>query len=418
MTAGALRIVAVADSDSYVKWAASLLAGWDGIEPTLLLLETPLLVSDAQKTSALSATGFPEDRVRQVSFDDLPQAVVDADADVVLLAGRGPLVRLVARELARLEPRPVLISGLPGIGIPARAAALKYRAQCDLFVVHSRREREAFGERAEAVGIGIRLGLTRLPFADARPVAGGDDLVFAAQAIVPREREDRVRVSALLVDAARADAGRRVVVKLRSAAGEKETHAEKHRYPDLIEALGPVPDNLVISYAPMSEALETAQGLLTVSSTAAIEAAGRGVPVIALDTFGISRPMLNEVFADSGMLAGEKAVIDRDFHAPDPAWLRDNYFHAPEDDDLDERVRELVVLRRAGALAPLAAPSARGGGLRLAWDRRRVLGDADTSVAGRVALVVGTPLRLALVARNRLRTALRRPPVDPVIRPT
>lgn len=403
MTADALRVVAVADSDSYVKWAASLLAAWPRVEASLLLLETPLLVSAAQEQRAVAGAGFDPARVRRVPFAQLADEVASADADVVVLAGRGPLVRLAARELARLEPRPVLVSGLPGIGIPARAAALSYRAQCDLFVVHSRRERDAFTERARMLGIGMRFALTRLPFADARPAAGGDDLVFAAQAIVPREREDRRRVAELLVTAARADPGRRVVVKLRSAAGEKETHSERHRYADLLARLSPLPDNLVVSYAPMAQALESAQGLLTISSTAAIEAAGRGVPVIALDSFGISTPLLNEVFADSGMLGDEAAVVAREFRRPDPAWLRDNYFHPAEQDDLDARVRELVAMRAAGSLPAPRPLTARGGPLRLAWDRRRVLGRADRSLAGLVAVLVGTPARLAVLARNRLR---------------
>jgi hypothetical protein len=45
---GRSRIVAIADTDSYVKWSAALIGGaadrWDA---TLLVLETPLVVSEA-----------------------------------------------------------------------------------------------------------------------------------------------------------------------------------------------------------------------------------------------------------------------------------------------------------------------------------------------------------------------------------
>ena len=39
-----------------------------------------------------------------------------------------------------------------------------------------------------------------------------------------------------------------------------------------------------------------------------------------------------------------------------------------------------------------------GGALRLIWDRKRALGRYDTSVAGMVALVIGTPARWMVLA--------------------
>ena len=83
----------------------------------------------------------------------------------------------------------------------------------------------------------------------------------------------------------------------------------------------------------MARALDTAEGLVTVSSTAAIEAVARGIPVIALDTFGVDDKLINTVFVGSGLLGAEEAVIAREFRHPAPAWLDDNYFHDPAADD-------------------------------------------------------------------------------------
>uniref|UniRef100_UPI0035AF29CD DUF6716 putative glycosyltransferase n=1 Tax=Microbacterium sp. TaxID=51671 RepID=UPI0035AF29CD len=113
------RIVAVADTDSYVKWAAALLATLPGEwDASLLVLDTPLVVSDAQLAAALSGSGLPPGRVTRVRWEELAPAVRRADADAVVLAARGPLVRVLARELAALDPRPVMVTGLPGISIP------------------------------------------------------------------------------------------------------------------------------------------------------------------------------------------------------------------------------------------------------------------------------------------------------------
>ncbi|HEY9309340.1 MAG TPA: DUF6716 putative glycosyltransferase, partial [Microbacterium sp.] len=368
------RVVAIADTDSYVKWAAALLGGvaerWDA---ALLVLETPLVVSDGQLASALSGSRLPRERVERISYGRLSARLAELEADVVVLGARGPLVRVLARELAALPQRPVVVTGLPGISIPATRRAVVYRLQCDLFVVHSRREVREFGALSARTGYAHRYALATLPFARGAQVSGsgsvagrgggGGDLVFAAQAKVPAERADRLGIARMLVRAAEADPSRRVVLKLRAADGEHQTHVEQDGYPELLAALGPLPPNLVTSTGPMRKALATAEGLVTVSSTAAIEAIARGIPVIALDTYGVSPQLINETLADADLLAGEDDVVARRFRHPDPEWLDENYFHSPDADDWTDHVEALLAQRSAGRLPPRAGFVRRGGAL-------------------------------------------------------
>ena len=332
--AGRLRIVAIADTDSYVKWAAALIGSLPGTE--LIVLDTPLVVSDTQLAVALRGSGLSRprgrggagDRVRRAGYGDLPRLLSGADA--VLLAARGPLVQVLQRQISSMDPCPVVVTGLPGISIPPTRLALHFRRGCDLFVLHSHREVREFASLAIERGIRQRFALATLPFARAttrEPAADGTDLVFAAQAKVPAEREERMRVVRLLIAAAEAAPERRVVLKLRGRPGEAETHRELHSYPELLAEVGELPENLVVSTEAMSTALRRAEGLVTVSSTAAIEAAATGVPVIALDTFGVSEQLINVVFIGSDLLAGEDDVIHRRFRALRPQWRRDNYFH-------------------------------------------------------------------------------------------
>jgi hypothetical protein len=399
-----VRLVALADSDSYVKWGAAL-AGtlspeWDR---ELLVLESPMVVSDAQLRAALAGSGI--DRVTRVRFPEVAPRLAADPPDAVLVATPGPIARVLMRVIAELTPRPVLVSGLPGISIPTTRKALIYRRQADLVVLHSHREVREFARLSRARGWDHRFGLATLPFVTRR-TAFGTDLVFAAQAIVPAAREDRLQVAAMLRDAALAEPDRRVVIKVRARAGENQTHPEQDGYPDLIATLGPVPPNLLVSADPMATALDTAEGLVTVSSTAAVEAMARGIPVIALDTFGIRRSLINPVFRESGLFGGRDAVLARTFRHPEPGWLDDNYFHAPAAADWVTTLESLVAARRAGRLAPRPAHLPPGGALRAAWDRKRALGDADRSVAGRVALVVGTPLRALVRGKNRMRRVI------------
>lgn len=413
-----LRVVAIADTDSYVKWSAAILGGLmvrDGSErwdAALLVLETPLVVSDGQLASALSGSRLPRDRVERIAYSRLIARLTELRADVVVIGARGPLVRVLARDIAAMPGRPVVVTGLPGISIPATRRAVVYRLQCDLFVVHSKREVREFRALSARTGYAHRYALATLPFArgarvtgsgTAASAEGGGDLVFAAQAKLPAERADRLAVARMLVRAAEADPSRRVVVKLRAATGEHQTHVEQDGYPELLASLGPLPPNLVTSTAPMRKALATAEGLVTVSSTAAIEAIARGIPVIALDTYGVSPQLINETLADADLLAGEADVVARRFRHPDPEWLDENYFHPPEDDDWTDQLADLAAQRSAGRLPPRTGFVRRGGALRDAWERRVALGRADTSAAGAIAFAVGVPLRTVARLVHRVR---------------
>ena len=428
-----LRVVAIADADSFVKWSASLLGAVPGIRPHLLLVRTPLTASLEQQRTALAGTGMPAEAVTRVRFAEVQAWLEGQRPDVVLLAGRGPFVRLLGRVIDTLTHRPVTVSGLPGMAVPAQRGALEYRRHTDLLVLHSHREERAFAELGRRIGVSVPTALATLPFARRRqrmlkpehlrvdavatsrggvvvaerpptPVAvrpRATDIVFAAQALVPVEREERAEIAAMLVRAAEADPGRRVVVKLRSRPGESETHLERDPYTELLPERHP--DNLVFSYESMASALDSAAGLVTVSSTAAIEATALGIPVIALDSFGVSKSLLNTVFVGSGLLGGRSEVVAGRFRHPHPDWLRDNYFHPESESTWWERVEQLVALRRAGALPAKRVPAARGGAMHDAWHRASVLGGEDRTLQGAAALAVGVPVTGALAALRRRR---------------
>jgi putative glycosyltransferase DUF6716 len=401
-----MKFIAIADSDSYLKWAAAFLGALpDGTERELILIETPVLPSAAQREAALAVGGVAPERLFSLPLADLLGALRRESPDAVLIALRGPVAAVLIRMIAELPDRPVIVTGLPGISIPATRKALAFRRQADLFVLHSRREIREFTAMSRVYGWTHRFALATLPFVERRTGPAGTDLVFAAQALVPPTLDDRARVLRMLIAAAREDPSRRVVIKVRGLAGDRQTHDEVVGYPELLTSIADPPANLVVSTAAMSIALNTAQGLMTVSSTAAIEAIARGIPVIALDVFGIGPQLINPVFEGSGLFGGADAVVRREFRHPAPAWLDDNYFHPAEDDDVAPQLEALVAARRHGVL-PAREPARKAGGrLRLAWDRKRAFGESDRTVSGAVALAVGTPARATVIAARRVKRA-------------
>jgi len=418
-----VKLLAVADSDSYVKWGAALLsrapAGWDR---RLVVLASPVLPSADQLSAALATAGRSIARPAVIDLAALAVRVAKQQPDVVLLSVRGPLVKVVVRAIVGAAARrPVIVTGLPGISVPATRKAVAHRAQADLFVVHSRRELREFEALANKMRAPQRFALATLPFLPApvrapSPVRSPPelvgDIVFAAQAKVPALKAERLALLGWLAESARRHPSIRVVIKVRATHGEQQTHAETHDYAALLPLLQPpAPANLVVEGGAMSAHLATAGGLVTVSSTAAIEAIALARPVLILGDFGVDAEMINTVFIGSGLIGGSSDLLDAEFRHPDAAWLDDNYFHGQGGDDwvaqvtalLDQRARTdfpLKVLQRGTA----------GGRLRRAWDRKRALGRFDRSWTGMLALAIGMPLLTLLRARRKL---LRRPaPVD------
>ncbi|MCS6558195.1 hypothetical protein NYQ31_07265 [Curtobacterium flaccumfaciens] len=425
------RVVGLVDTDSFAKWGAHLLASapadWD-LE--LRTVATPRSASPKQLRSAFRGLDH-----RLAHLHREPPAPKDVDAvveelrqdppDAVLVSLIGPVAELVIDEVHRRIPdRPVLVSGLPGISFPSKWKGIFFRARADLFVLHSHREVRAYEEMAREGGVEPHFALATLPFARGAGATGGagasdgagsmgrDSVVFAAQPSVPFERADRALVVRWLVETARAHPEWRVVIKTRAAAGEHQTHREEHPYPDLVPA--DAPTNLVVESGPMAEHLDRAVALVTISSTAVLEAAARGVPALTLTDFGIGRHLINEVFVGSGLEGDAVDLVDGRFGVVRPEWMRDNYFHRAAEDDWQHRLVELMARRDAGTLVDRApARRSRGGVLRRAWERKNALGGADRSPLGLVALGIGAPIRGAKRLARRVR-ALVDPP-EPVV---
>ncbi|NUO98569.1 MAG: hypothetical protein HOV97_33615 [Nonomuraea sp.] len=326
-----MRVLAVADSDSYLKWAACLLDDLpEGCESELAVVRTPIAPSEEQIAAAVGGRAAPP----VLSARSLRRLAERTAPDAILVACTGPVVDvLVADVLAGLRPRPVFVSGLPGISVPATDKAWLFRSGCDLFVVHSEREVAEFSRIAARLGGGGAVGLARLPFLRPRAAAAeGGKVVFATQAKVPRAREERERVLTSLAELAERRPELEVVVKLRALEHERQTHNERHHYQRLWREMGE-PGRLTFAAGSMHDQLTRAAGFVTVSSTAALEAVAMGVPSLVLSDFGVNAEMINLVFEGSGLLGTLDDLAAGDFRTAEPGWCAANYFHPAGRDD-------------------------------------------------------------------------------------
>ena len=361
------RVIAISDSDSYLKWSVATLralpASWSSRQ---VVIKNPVLPSPEQ---ARTAAGGP---VPVLSYPALMRTLRKEAPDVVLLAASGPVVAaLVTATVLRANDRPVLVTGLPGISVPATPRAITLRAGCDLFLLHSHREIAEFAELADQLAVPTTFGLAGLPYLTRRPEdpdppPPGADLLFAAQAKVPPARAEREQILLALAETGSA------VVKLRALSTEWQTHHEPWPYPrlyaELVRQRRVAPDAVRFAAGPMDQALAQARGLATVSSTAALEAMAAGRPVLALRDFGVTPEMINTVFEGSGCLGTLADLKAGRLYAADPAWMRENYFHPAADNTWLGRLDQLLADRASGRLHRRSAPT----GSRWVRARRRL----------------------------------------------
>ncbi|MBB2910150.1 hypothetical protein FHS43_001413 [Streptosporangium becharense] len=349
----------MADSDSYLKWAACLLRDLpSGCDTELAVIRTPIVPSEAQIHAAVAGSAADPP---VLSARGLRRVAERFRPDAVLVACTGPVVDvLVGEVLSGLRPRPVFVSGLPGISVPATEKAWLFRSGCELFVLHSGREVEEFSAAGRRLGGGGEVGLARLPFLHTRdevPVTGPRNrVVFATQAKVPRRREERERILLTLAELAGERPDLDVVVKLRALDTERQTHNERYHYQRLWQRLaadGRVdPGAVRFAVGPMHEHLAHAAGFVTVSSTAALEAIAQRVPLLVLSDFGVGAEMINLVFEGSGLLGTLDDLARGRFLTPDEAWCKANYFHPDDESDWISRLVSLVGQARSGRLVP------------------------------------------------------------------
>jgi len=359
------RILAVADSDSYFKFACATL---DALGPAwdrqVVLVRTPILPTPGQQAAARAGT-FLQGAAPAPVLPTRALAPLLGSADVVLAAATGPVVQEVFHRVAARRGRPragrstALVSALPGVAYPATAKAMRFRALGDAFITHSHAEARDFTGVLAALGSRQAVLTARLPFLasagypapDTTPVRS---VVFAAQAKFPVERAEREQVLEALARTRRAHPHVEVIVKLRTAAGGPQTHREAHPFDRLWQDLlarGRVGAGEVrFATGPMDAVLLPGTLLVTVSSTAVLEAIDRGLASIVLGDFGVGASLYNQVFADSGLVGGLADVEALAGRHPDAVWLRDHYFH-PRGPEPTASLLELARRARSGGLS-------------------------------------------------------------------
>ncbi|MFD5702570.1 DUF6716 putative glycosyltransferase [Streptomyces lasiicapitis] len=382
------RVAVLADSDTRWKWGsltASRLAGAvEGAAEATgergLHLDGYLLRGRATPTPRqLEEVGVRADSLREVTAIEFLKAIEangrdsggrgsdggdEAPYDIIVLALVGGAVQAVLHGLARVwngsARRPLVVTGYVGVVYEKLADGLLLRHGADVVLANSRQDAERFREVYDGVGADAS-GVVEaaLPFLGGEPYAPREPhtVLFAAQPSVPEKRADRSYLLSRLLQHAKRHPEREVLLKLRSKPGEHTTHIEELPYQKLVRSED-VPPNFRLVYGHMGEVLDRTDLLVTVSSTAALEALHRRVPTAVLTDLGIREALGNHAFIGSGCLASWDQLDAGHSPTPDPEWVArqgvaaDGAYETAFD-AARKRVAELAERARDGSLEPI-----------------------------------------------------------------
>ncbi|MYR47179.1 DUF6716 putative glycosyltransferase [Streptomyces sp. SID5910] len=361
----ARRIAVLADSDTRWKWGA-LTASRISPDGADLHLDGYLLRGRATPTARqLAEVGADADSLREVTAAEFLRAMAQESYDVLVLALVGGGVQAVLHGLRHAwqgrTGRPVVVTGYVGVVYEKLTDGLLLRHGADLVLANSRQDADRFRAVYEGVGADASaVTEVALPFLGGAEHTGAHGhpytVVFAAQPSVPDGRRDRTYLLDRLVRHARRHPEREVLLKLRSKPGEHTTHIEELPYQKLVQKADP-PPNFRLVYGHMGDVLDRTDLLVTVSSTAALEALHRRVPTAVLTDLGVRESLGNHHFTGSGCLASWDQLDDGRLPVPDPAWLArqgvaaDGSYATAFD---TARARITALLDRPGGLPPLS----------------------------------------------------------------
>jgi hypothetical protein len=394
-----MRVLLVAGFDSGLKYVGRLAEAIAalGAEPDIRIPTTvvPHLLGSAQ---VVAATGRP---VRYEPWDAIVRAAVDSD--VVVPVFEGPTVERFVREVHEAAgPRmPVVGTGYVGMVLYDIVGGYLSRSLADVLAVNSRTDLAEFDRAARGLGLPsgnlLLAGLALLPAAP-EPLRTGPvrTLLFADQPTVPRRAADRAYLWDRLLAYAELHPDRRVLLRPRHRPGEDTFHRMDHS-PDAWAATRRLPANLVIEHAPIDLLIPASDLLVTVSSTAALEAIAAGTRV-AFAAEWVNDAALNPRLLPSGLLRRFDDIDADRIGTPAPEWL-DDVFPASEGPSAAERFAARLL-----AVAVGDAPRVH----QALWDSPFHAGRRATDAALAVRIPPTSRYTPRRVAAGALRRTLRR----------
>lgn len=329
-----MRIAIISSTDSALKLSLNFLHDWENCIFDLFIIEAPHAPNDAH----VKRLGYSGSYTRE-NLKNLAQSSQLKKYDAVLLLLTGQEYRLfyeyfnLTVSKSRSDKRPIFFGGAVGIDYRQRPNILYYRCGLDLYWIHAPADLARQEEYKELFNFKeIEEVLSGLPFACPGPSKRENMILFAGQPDVPQSKQERLYVVHKLLDLAKSKPTHEVILKPRVKPGEQTFHTVAYYYEDLVNEIAidrPIPQNFKVCYDPIIQLLSRTELMLTISSTAAVEARMMGVNLGIINDFPPKPDYGRNFFSKSGclinfddLIAGQVPVISQE-------WEHHNLYYNP-----------------------------------------------------------------------------------------
>ena len=260
-----------------------------------------------------------------ISVTNLQKGKWKQDSEVVIIgAGGSDLVKIAANTNAGI----IKISLFPGITSQAIYKGFDDRLGTDVVLLnteHDLKKLELYLHDARVASCTpFLLGYSYITKIEH---VKGQDVVYFEQNFPSMSYSEKAYILEKLIKLARADASRKVIIKLRNRQGEETPHKAMYRIEDIMKKAGKrvaLPQNLVVSYDSVEVALQNAGLAISVSSAAIIEALYNNVPSVIINDFGIRADFGNYAFSGSGIYTSLDEVIAGNIPSANMQWVQEN----------------------------------------------------------------------------------------------
>lgn len=236
------------------------------------------------------------------------------------------------RVSTQQTPRPILITGYPGVVLRERKFGFANRSCCDFCLLNSLQDISQYKTFCKDYSLdssnSFLYGYNFPPNTPRSDRSGYEKrILFAEQAIIPETRTDRMYILHRLLDYAQAYPRHQVVFKPRLTIKETALFTPKFHMEDLlhsIKKLRTIPQNFLLSYDTIDTWLECSDMCVTISSTVALQALSYGMETRIIKDFGPNEEFGTDFFRESGCLCTFDELIAQKKLSPNPTWLHDN----------------------------------------------------------------------------------------------
>lgn len=228
------------------------------------------------------------------------------------------------------QKRPIVIYSFRGIEEPVHTGFMN-RLGADLIILNNQAHFNALSHFEplqkiidnQAISIGNPIFWAQSAIGDINNPP--QNIYFYTQSIIPKTKEERLRVAQNLLLYAQKYTDRNMWIKLRHLPDENQNHShiEEFDFPLLFKELCPngLPNNLKYTAEDMGRSMENADFCLTVRSTAIFETLFHHIPSALLPE---SFDFLPKTFENSGLILSYADFLDGEIPAPDIEWMANN----------------------------------------------------------------------------------------------